>query len=65
MGSASVLGRSVLYVEDNPANIQLMSQMMAMPQDIKLGLDAGFKRYLIKPLVLPEVLRAIEEVVIS
>jgi signal transduction histidine kinase len=127
--TGAVLKQNVLYVEDNPTNIQLMRQMLgkvpslslataqdaetafkmiadkrpdvvimdihlpgmngiealgklrgaaetvdlpvialsakAMPEDIKLGLDAGFRQYLTKPLVLPEVLSAIEDAVIS
>lgn len=36
----------MLYVEDNPAN--------AMPYDIEKGLQAGFFRYITKPINVSE-----------
>jgi CheY-like chemotaxis protein len=36
-----------------------------MPKEIERGLAAGFERYLTKPLLLPEVLGAIEDNLIT
>jgi len=37
----------------------------AMPRDIEQGLQAGFRRYLTKPIVIHELMTAVDEILAS